>query len=239
MADSELMNAGPVATGDPEFSCLGDAAILLQWHGADTAEQTLQIASAFRMISSVEIPGVLAAVPGFTSLAVHFDPLRLTAAVLCEQLRLVLHDDRVMPLQEIRTVRIPVSFAQADAADLQDVAEQTRMSVKQLVSLFTATEFRVRIIGFTPGFPYLTGLPKSLHLPRRATPRVRVPAGSVAIAGAQAGIYPTESPGGWHLIGRTSLTLFDPLAVPVCQLAPGDRVRFIDQQTIQSGEVSE
>lgn len=238
MADSDLITAFSFEAGDPKFSCLGDAAILLQWRGAETAERSSQIASAFHQISGSRIPGVLAAVPGFTSLAVHFDPLLLTAAELADQLQQLLQNEAVPSLQETRTVCIPVSFAAADAEDLYDVAEQAQMSVEQLTALFTETEFRVRIIGFTPGFPYMTGLPESLHLPRRATPRVRVPAGSVAIAGGLAGIYPSESPGGWHLIGRTSFPLFDPLADPVCQLAPGDCVRFIDQTNVRSREGS-
>jgi KipI family sensor histidine kinase inhibitor len=107
------------------------------------------------------------------------------------------------------------------------VAEQVGLSVEETISLHAGAAYRVAMVGFQPGFPYLLGLPERLQVPRRSSVRAHVPAGSVAIAGAQAGIYPGESPGGWHLLGRTALRLFDPTASCPALLLPGDRVRFV------------
>ena len=122
---------------------------------------------------------------------------------------------------------VPVSYGGADGPDLADVAARTGLSEAEVVRLHSDAEYTVLVLGFMPGFPYLGILPVELDLPRRATPRVRVPAGSVAITGRQTGIYPFASPGGWHLIGRTSTRTWDPATNPPTLMAPGDRVRFV------------
>ncbi|MGK5737591.1 5-oxoprolinase subunit B family protein [Micromonospora sp. URMC 103] len=121
-------------------------------------------------------------------------------------------------------VEVPVTY---DGTDLPAVAEHWATSVPDVVDRLTATEFRVAFCGFAPGFPYLTGLPAALALPRLPTPRPRVPAGSVALAGPYAGIYPSASPGGWRLVGRTRMVLFDVAADPPARLTPGTRVRLV------------
>ena len=124
-----------------------------------------------------------------------------------------------------RVHTIPVTY---DGADLDDVATTCGLTVDEVVRLHSSADYVVAFLGFSRGFPYLAGLPAQLHLPRRDTPRARVPAGSVAIASDQSGIYPSASPGGWHLLGTTSLQLFDPAADPPTALSPGDLVRFVD-----------
>ncbi|MEV4712210.1 allophanate hydrolase subunit 1 [Micromonospora sp. NPDC049374] len=125
-----------------------------------------------------------------------------------------------------RIVEVPVTY---DGADLSRVAEHWRTEVTDVVRRLRDTEFQVAFCGFAPGFGYLTGLPVELAVPRLATPRQRVPAGSVALAGRYAGIYPTASPGGWLLVGRTEVTLFDVTADPPALLGPGTRVRLVDR----------
>jgi KipI family sensor histidine kinase inhibitor len=125
-----------------------------------------------------------------------------------------------------RLVEIPVCYGGECGPDIDAVAEHARLSRDAVAARHAAAEYTVAMLGFAPGFPYLLGLDAALQVPRRATPRTRVPPGSVAIGGAQTGIYPRELPGGWHLIGRTPLVLFDPQREPPCLLAPGDRVRF-------------
>lgn len=119
---------------------------------------------------------------------------------------------------------LPATF---DGPDLADLAVRTGLHPDDYVRRFIAVEFRVAFIGFQPGFPYLRGLPPALQAPRRSTPRTAVPAGSVAIGGAYAGIYPAAGPGGWHLVGRSATSLFDPSRDPPARLQPGDRVRFV------------
>jgi KipI family sensor histidine kinase inhibitor len=123
-----------------------------------------------------------------------------------------------------RTVELPVVY---DGEDLPEVAARTGLGVAEVVARHAAPEYTVGCLGFTAGFAYLEGLDEALHLPRRDSPRARVPAGSVAVAGDQAGVYPRPAPGGWHLLGRTSAAVFDEAADPPALLAPGDRVRFV------------
>jgi KipI family sensor histidine kinase inhibitor len=123
-------------------------------------------------------------------------------------------------------IEIPVCYGGDCGPDLAEVAAHVGLHCDEVIARHSAAEYRVAMLGFAPGFPYLFGLDASLHLPRRASPRTRVPAGSVAIGGAQTGIYPRELPGGWQIIGRTPLTLFDPARDPPALLAPGQRVRF-------------
>ncbi|MEV5243156.1 5-oxoprolinase subunit PxpB [Streptomyces cinnamoneus] len=128
-----------------------------------------------------------------------------------------------LPGADTEPVVLPVRY---DGADLAEVAALWGVGEDEVVRLHTGTEFRVAFCGFAPGFGYLTGLPERLHVPRRATPRTAVPAGSVGLAGPYTGVYPRSSPGGWQLIGRTDAVLWDPGREPAALLAPGTRVRF-------------
>ncbi len=124
----------------------------------------------------------------------------------------------------VRHIEIPVTY---DGMDLSEIASITGLSRARIIELHSSTEFTVAFCGFAPGFAYLTGLPTELHVPRLATPRTSVPAGSVAIAAEFAGVYPRSSPGGWRILGTTDVTLFDETHTPPALLTPGDRVRFI------------
>jgi KipI family sensor histidine kinase inhibitor len=132
---------------------------------------------------------------------------------------------------DVPPLEIPVRYGGADGPDLDAVAELTGLSAAEVVELHAAAPLRVLFLGFAPGFGYLGPLPAALVVPRRATPRTRVPPGSVAIAGPHAAVYPVESPGGWHLLGRTSLALWDPNRTPPATLRPGDRVRFVPERS--------
>lgn len=173
-----------------------------------------------------ELAGVIEWVPTFRSLTVHFDPDHLDATALANTL-LQLAGQAHSALQEGRRWQVPVCFGGEAGPDLDAVAQACRLSPAVLVQRLTASEFTVCMLGFLPGFPYLSGLPAELALPRRATPRTRVPAGSVAIAGGMAAIYPWESPGGWHLLGRSAWPLFDPRRAEPALFAPGDRIRWV------------
>lgn len=169
------------------------------------------------------VAGVQGLIQGMNNLMLTFDPLRTEAAALADAVR-ALWDEPARPRSAGRLVEIPVSY---DGPDLGDVAAHCGLSLGEVVRRHAQPEYVVYFIGFQPGFAYLGGLDEALHTPRRAEPRVAVPAGSVGIGGAQTGIYPLATPGGWQLIGRTALPLFDPQAAPPTLLAPGDRVRFV------------
>ncbi|WP_405118977.1 5-oxoprolinase subunit PxpB [Pseudomonas leptonychotis] len=164
-------------------------------------------------------------VPGWTSVLLHYDLMRTDHLQLAERLQPLLERWLAEPFvaQQGRLHEIPIWYG---GEDLAEVAQQCRLSVEQVIELHMAVEYRVGAIGFAPGFAYLGELDTRLALPRRATPRIAVPAGSLAIAERQTAIYPHSSPGGWHLLGRCPWLLFDAAQTPPCPLALGDRVRF-------------
>jgi len=215
------------------FAPLGDRALLITLGHTidDSTRRTVQ--AALQRLDGADIPGITELVPAFASIAVHYDPAVLAEhAAAPPYTRLVsslegaladLADDDLPPA---RLVEIPVCYGGDLGPDLGDVAARHELSADEVIALHTAAEYRVHMIGFMPGFAYLGGLPEAIVTPRRDTPRTAVPAGSVGIGGAQTGIYPLVSPGGWHLIGRTPLRMFDVSRKPAALLATGDRVRF-------------
>jgi 5-oxoprolinase (ATP-hydrolysing) subunit B len=164
--------------------------------------------------------------PAYASVLIDFDPRRYTHERVEELVRACL-ETPAPPDSEPRKVEIPVEFGGQSGPDLADVARHTGLSPEGVIERFTAAEYQVYFVGFSTCFPYLGGLPPDLATPRLSAPRKHVPEGSVAIGGQQAGVYPLASPGGWRLIGRTRLRLFDPQSVPPPLLRMGDRVRFI------------
>ena len=187
-------------------------------------ELNRKVHACVRRIARSAWPEVIDVVPAYASFTVHYDPLRLSSAEITDRVRDALRD---VPRDHASTdgplVTIPVRY---DGPDLDAVAEATGKSVEEVIDLHSGVTYHVYMMGFAPGFAYLGDLDPALHLPRHATPRTRVPRGSVGIAGAQTAVYPVETPGGWHLIGTTDLTLFDARRDPPARLHSGDRVRF-------------
>ncbi len=173
------------------------------------------------------LPGVVESVPTFRSLLLIYDPSVVTFAGLAERAEVCARTIRPAPANAGSLLEVPVVYGGPAGPDLADVAAACGLTEEEVVRLHAEPIYLVYMLGFAPGYPYLGLLPPALRLPRRATPRTRVPAGSIAIADAFAGIYPQETPGGWHLLGRTPLRLFDPARTPACLLRPGDHVRFI------------
>lgn len=210
----------------PRLLALGDGALTLEFGDRIDPALNAQVIAARDALAALQLEGISDVVPAWRSLTVHFDPLRLDHDVLGKHL---LHCAEAPP-QELALVtrwQIPVVFGGDFGPDLAAVAQATGRSEAQIIEAICATELRVFLIGFLPGFPYLGELPDWLRLPRLATPRAAVPANSLAIAGAQAAIYPWQSPGGWHLLGRTPVRLFDVDNVGrPALLAPGDTLRF-------------
>lgn len=164
------------------------------------------------------------AVAGYASITIHYDPEQVTFAQLQTTARNLLKERHPPPVPG-RLHRIPVVY---DGPDLGEAAERLQLSVADLVRKHTAPTYRVFMVGFVPGWAYLGPLPEDLRLPRRSVPRTHVPAGSVAIAGAQTGVYPLPTPGGWHLLGRTGIPMFLPDSDPPLLLRTGDRVKFYE-----------
>jgi len=174
------------------------------------------------------VRGVLNLHPAYASVLVDFDPRLRRHADIEELVRAWVEAEGREPADDAagRVVEIPVIYGGEAGPDLEDVARHAGLSPERVIELHSAATYLVYFLGFSPGFPYLGGLPPELATPRLATPRKRTPAGSVAIGGSQAGVYPTDSPGGWRIIGRTPLRLFDASRAEPALLGTGDRVKF-------------
>ncbi|CAA9261452.1 MAG: Allophanate hydrolase 2 subunit 1 [uncultured Chthoniobacterales bacterium] len=226
------MNAGAQIAIRP----LGDSALIVQLNSEslDDIDEVLRVA---RLLERAAIVGVTEITTAFTTVAVFYDPTRVVVGgneglfdCLEAQVRSALAQlstgEPVRSASDQEVIEIPVCYDHGYALDLTDVAAHASLAPAEVIALHCSAEYRVATVGFTPGFPYLSGLPSQLATPRRASPRAAVPAGSVAIGGRQAGIYAVSSPGGWHVIGRTSMQLFDVTRNPAALLRAGDRVRF-------------
>lgn len=194
----------------------GESALLVELGSAERAQA---LAASLR---ADHLEGVLEAVPGRESVLVELAPMGTGPGALVPAL-----EGRIATLgSEPAPGRLHTITVEYGGPDLDELASSTGLSRDEIVALHTGTELRVLFCGFAPGFAYLGDLPARLHVDRLATPRTRTPAGSVAIAGRMSGIYPTDLPGGWRVIGRTDVLLFDPHRDPPVLLLPGDRVRF-------------
>jgi KipI family sensor histidine kinase inhibitor len=210
----------------PRLLALGDGALTLEFGDRIDLALNAQVIAARDALAAMKLAGISDVVPTWRSLTVHFDPLHLDRQQLGKHL---LECAQAQTQKSALATRwlIPVVFGGESGPDLEEVARTIGRSADEIIDAVCATELRVFLIGFLPGFPYLGELPRWLQLPRLATPRAAVPPNSLAIAGAQAAIYPWQSPGGWHLLGRTPLRLFDAaVTTRPALLAPGDTVRF-------------
>ncbi len=204
---------------------LGDSAILIQLGDAIDPALNARVHALDAILQTS--PAVIETVPAYCTLLVHYDPLKSTYSeikILIEEKTSLLDESTYRPS---RRLEIPVLYGNASGPDLEPAAATLALSPSELIRLHSEREYTVYMMGFTPGFPYLGILNEKLTLPRMSTPRTRVPAGSVAIAGSQTGIYPVDSPGGWHILGHTPLKLFDPTSETPFLFAPGDTVKFI------------
>ncbi len=212
------------------LKALGDSAWLVEFPGESGEAALARVMGLVAALENERPAGVLDVVPSFDSLAVRFD--EADGLEILEWIgSVVVVADRWIEGEERE---IPVCYGGVHGPDLEELAERTGLSVAEVIARHSSAVYTVAAVGFSPGFPYLLGLPECLRVPRRETPRLAVPAGSVAVAGGQAGIYPFASPGGWHVLGRTDAGLFDPLAARPALLRSGDRVRFVAVEALEA-----
>ena len=207
-----------------------DRALLISFGDEISLEAHRSVTRLTRALAGVR--GVVNLHPAFTSVLVDFDPRRLDHAAVEALARERFQAEPESGPHDSRLVEIPVRYGGEYGPDLADVARHHGIAPQRVVELHAAAEYEVWFVGFATCFPYLGGLPPELATPRLDAPRKAVPAGSVAIGGSHAGIYPLASPGGWRIIGRTPLRLFDPQAVPPPFLHMGDRVRFVPLEAL-------
>lgn len=229
------------------LSPLGDRALVIEL-GGDASEQTaLKVRWVSERFLAEPLPGVLDVVPAVSTIALHYDPLRIALpddntgpyAALAHQVTARLQSLGSFQAAPPATFEVPVCYGGEHGEDLEALARAHDLTADQVIELHCAPLYRVQMLGFAPGFAYLAGLDPKLATPRRANPRTRVPAGSVAIGGELTGIYPLELPGGWHLLGRSPLTMFDAAAQPPARLSIGDHVRFVSISAEQYARLAE
>lgn len=212
---------------EPRLSAAGDSAILIEWADEINDEINDHVHASAQFFLTQHHPAIRDLIPAYASLLVCYDPARAAFADMDAWLRQAL---QIVPPEfsvQPRIIEIPTRYGGEFGPDLKSLASLTGVTQDKIVHLHASVLYRVYLVGFAPGFAYLGSVPEQIAAPRLATPRTHVPAGSVAIAGRQTGIYPSVTPGGWQLIGRTDLVLFDPRRDPPTWLRPGDRVRFV------------
>ena len=214
----------------PRIVPLGDSAVLLQL--GDEIDLTInqRVHTLASLITTSAINGIIETVPAYATLLVHYDSLSLSFTQIKHILREKLAQIRENESRQPRLVEVPVRYGGELGPDLESVASQLGLHIEDVIRIHSGKIYTVYMMGFTPGYPYMGKLDDALIMPRLETPRTRVPAGTVAIAGSQTGIYSIESPGGWNLIGWTPLKLFDPYAASPFLFAPGDEVKFVPEE---------
>jgi inhibitor of KinA len=210
----------------PLFRIMGDRALLIELGDQIDPSINEKVRELFLRLDRRPPEGVVELVPSYRSLMVVYDPLRTGFDRLRDEILSLQQAADPSLVPQPRTLSVPVVYGGEYGPDLDWVAGFHKISPEQVVTLHTGTTYRVYMIGFTPGYPYLGELPEALATPRRETPRTVVPQGSVAIAQRQTGVYPVQSPGGWHILGWTPIRLFDASQWPPTPLEMGDRVRF-------------
>jgi KipI family sensor histidine kinase inhibitor len=211
---------------EPRLLAGGDRAIFVEFGDAIHPELNRRVRHLMLAIAREKIPGVIETVPTYRSLLVYFEPLEISARKLKDTLRRLAHSAGEMELAKPRLIEIPTAYGGEYGPDLEFVAAHNNLTPEEVIELHTSANYLIYMIGFMPGFPYLGGMSLKIAAPRLETPRTKIPAGSVGIAGTQTGIYPMESPGGWRLIGRTPLKLFDPSREPPALFQAGDYLTF-------------
>ena len=211
----------------PVFRPAGDAAIVVEVGDAIGLAINNRVHALDRAIRRRPIAGLLDLVPAYRSLLILYDPLALSAGAVREHVTTLWEETATAGPAFGRVVRIPTCYGGEFGPDLPFVAAHARLSVEEVVAIHASADYPVYMMGFSPGFTYLGGMSERIAAPRLKTPRTSIPAGSVGIAQQQTGIYPVESPGGWQLIGRTPVRLFDPLREPPTAVEPGDSIRFV------------
>ena len=214
-------------TFKPKIVPLGDSALLVRLGDEIDLRINQRVHALNALISASRFEGVIETVPAYTTLLVHYDPLILSFVQIKDYLREKVAKIEGNESRKLRWVEVPVRYGGEYGVDLESVASHCQLPVEDVIRIHSQKIYTVFMMGFTPGFPYMGKLDDAIVMPRLEIPRTRVPAGTVAIAGSQTGIYPIDSPGGWQLIGWTSLQLFNPESESPFLLSPGDEVKFV------------
>jgi KipI family sensor histidine kinase inhibitor len=218
--------APPPAPLVPRYLPAGDAALTVELGQAISPAISEAVARLDTAIGAAAIPGVVETVPTYRSLMVHFDPLVIAPNALIERLKALAVDDAAGAAPARRLI-VPVRYGDEAGMDLEEVAKRHQITTDEVIRLHSSGDYRVYMIGFSPGFTYLGGLPEPIHTPRRENPRLRTPARAISIGGVQAAVGALAIPSGWHMLGQTPLRGFDPRRAEPFLFQVGDHVRFV------------
>lgn len=225
----------------PRILPSGDAAITVEFSRKIDDAANARVLALDRTLAKEPVPGVTETVPTYRSLLVHYDPVVIDFDALGEKL-VDLAQQPAPPTIKMRRWRIPVTYGGEHGIDLEDIAKTLKTTADDIVARHVAGDYRVAMLGFTPGWSYLSGLEDFLHMPRRQNPRLLTPAGTISIGGVQAGVQCLAGPSGWHLLGRTAVRTYQLHRDPTFLLEPGDRVTFsaVDAKTFaEQGRAAE
>jgi len=212
---------------NPTYLLAGDQTLVVELGDDISPEINGKVHELMRSVESCDIDGIVDLVPTYRSLMIQYDPGQISVSDLQTLLSEFEFEDVGGAVERSTIVHVPTLYGGECGPDLDSVAEHAGLTSEEVVAIHAGTDYLVYMMGFTPGFPYLGGLPEQLVTPRLPTPRAKIPAGSVGIAESQTGVYPISSPGGWRLIGRTPLRLFDAERDPPALIAAGNYVRFV------------
>ena len=229
-------------SGAPRFLPAGDQALTVEFGNEIDLDVNRRVYAFADIVAEAGLAGVVELVPSYRSLLVQYDVGRTGRSALEDALRdlvdaLPVGTNRDDTSREV--FELPVIYGGEDGPDLEDVADHAGLSVDEVVEIHSGTAYRVYMLGFAPGFPYLGGMDPRIACPRLSTPRVRLPAGSVGIAESQTGVYPMASPGGWRIVGRTPVPLFTPEAEPPVAILPGKYIQFVPVDAAAAREIEE
>ena len=212
---------------EPKYLLAGDKAITVEFGDEIKEEINKLVRSMSYAINNKNIKGIIEIIPTYRSISIQYNPLEITIGDLIERLKEIYANIDSIQLPPAKVIEIPTVYGGEYGPDIEFVSQYNNISTDEVIKFHTSVDYLIYMLGFTPGFTYLGGLPREIETPRLKTPRTKIPAGSTGIAGKQTGIYPIESPGGWQLIGRTPLKLYDPKRNPPIILNAGDYLRFI------------
>ena len=217
---------------EPQYILSGDDSILVKFGEEIDSKINSKVLSLSSYLSNNKIPDIKDFTVGYSTVLIFYDSLNISHYLFLKKIReIVTKKLKKNKISDQKVVEIPVLYSKEFGLDLDSVSNQTGLIVEEIIRLHTNKEYIVYTMGFTPGFPYLGGLDKKLAVPRLKKPRIKVEKGSVGITGTQTGIYPIESPGGWNIIGRTPIELFNSNSDSPSILKPGDKVKFFEITT--------
>ena len=213
----------------------GDSSVLIVFGDAISAETNQRITSTVQLIRAQRIEGIVDMIPAFVSLLINYNPLVISYDALKKRLEKLLQVETKASETVKRVFEIPVCYGGEYGPDLNNIADHAGLTEEEVVKIHTSCDYLIYMLGFLPGFCYLGGLDERIHTPRLATPRLKIPAGSVGIGGSQTGIYPMDSPGGWQLMGKTPVKTYDPQRETPILVQAGEYIRFvrIDEKEFQ------